>query len=70
MIIIFEQDLTVRDGKWFKWLPYFFTGKWNNRRTRRIAWGLWSISYYPDKSLRAFFDSSRDINKGWITDKK
>lgn len=56
MIIILEQDLTVRNGHRFSWRPYWFSGKWDGRRTWRLAWGIWSVSWYPSTGLRAFFD--------------
>ena len=56
MILVFEVDLTIRDGKRWTWKPMFFKGKWGAGKTWRIAWGIFSVSYYPSKCLRKFFD--------------
>ena len=61
MIIIFEQDLrTAPDGSKFRWHPHAFRGTWNGKRTWRIGWGLWSISYYPSEGLKPFFEHVED----------
>lgn len=56
MILIFEQDKTIRNGKRFTWRPLLFRGTYANGRTWRLCWGLWSISYYPAPGLRSFLD--------------
>ena len=64
MVFVFEMDLTRRKGKLFNWNPCLFKGKWEcNKTTWRLGWGIWSISYYPSKSLRAFFEYVPKV--GW-----
>ena len=68
MILIFEQDLTVRNGSWWNWRPNFFIGPWRGcrlgdpqqLRTWRLGWGIWSLSYYPSPGLRKFFETAEE----------
>jgi hypothetical protein len=55
MVLCLEQDLRDHGGGRFVWKPMFFRGYWHGRRTWRIGWGLWSLSYYPSPGLRDFF---------------
>jgi hypothetical protein len=56
MILIFEQDFQDHGRGRFDWRGSWFRGGWGDGRTWRIAWGLWSLSYYPAAGLRPFFD--------------
>ena len=66
MILIFEQDTRKHDNGRFTLWPALFRGWWRNRRNWRIAWGLWSISYYPEPGLRSFFDWVEDGKTTWV----
>lgn len=68
MIFIFELDFTVRDGKRWRWKPSWFTGFWESKRTWRLGWGVFSVSYYPSRSLRRFFDYVESENTAWYSD--
>lgn len=63
MILIFEQDIAIRNGKLFNWKPMFFKGAWEEKTTYRLGWGLWSVSYYPCSDLRSFFSEAK--SKEW-----
>ena len=65
MILIFETDLTKRNGKRWVWKPMLFRGIWENKRTWRIAWGIFSISYYPSRTLRKFFEYVESGKTSW-----
>ena len=54
MILIFEQDTQDHGQGRFGWRPHWFRGRWGAGWTWRLAWGLWSLSYYPSEGLRAF----------------
>ena len=66
MILIFEQDTTVRNGRRFDWKPMLFKGGWKGKRTWRIGWGMWTLSYYPESGLKDFFKSAKNPNIGWV----
>ena len=68
MIVVFEQDTTVRNGRRFVWKPFVFRGHWDGRKTWRFGWGLWSVSFYPSSGLRSFFDHVQDGNTMWFGD--
>jgi hypothetical protein len=55
MILVFEQDTRTRNGRRFSWKGLWFTGVFDGRRTWRVGWGMWSLSYYAAPSLRDFF---------------
>ena len=69
MILIFEQDTVTSVGGnmhfyyfeksyRFIWKPLFFKDKWKrNKKSWTISWGLWSLSYYPEKCLDSFFET-------------
>jgi len=69
MILIFEQDTrTFISGNThfycflksydFVWKPLFSKKEWEKgKHTRKISWGIWSLSYYPEKNLDSFFES-------------
>ncbi len=65
MIIIFEQDARDHGRGRFKWRPSWFHGGWRGEQTWRFAWGLWSLSYYPDSGLREFFDHVERGSTEW-----
>ena len=65
MILIFEQDTRLHNGKRFEWKPMLFRGIWCGGRTWRIGWGMWSISYYPSKGLLDFFRYVESRNAAW-----
>jgi len=69
MVFTFEQDLRPHDGKRFNWRPSWFSGSWRGKRTWRLAWGLWSLAYYPEPGLRDFFRYVEGGNTRWY-DKK
>jgi len=50
-IVIFE--LAAPPGHW---LPHFFRGVWDGRRTYRFGWLLCSMSVYRAEGLHTFFD--------------
>ena len=64
MIIIFEIDKTIRNGRIWNWKPFLFKGLWESKKTWRFCWGIFSISVYPSKSLRSFFGEATG-NKFW-----
>ena len=56
MILIFEQNIQPQiDCKYFRFKPMLFKGIWHSRRTWRIGWGIWTLSYYPEPGLKEFF---------------
>lgn len=65
MIVIFEQDLRPYDGRRFRVRPSWFSGRWGPGRTWRLAWGLWSISYYPSPGLRSFMERIETDKTEW-----
>lgn len=65
MILVIEQDTRKRDGRRFTWRPTLFKGFWKDRKTWRIGWGLWSLSYYPSPGLRDFFRYAGSDNTVW-----
>lgn len=67
MILIFEQDARDHGKGRFNWRPGWFRGKWKGRTTWRLAWGLWSLSYYPSPGLRDFFDHVQADRTSWQT---
>jgi hypothetical protein len=56
MILILEQDTRSHGHGRFAWRPFLFRGRWHGRLTWRVGWGFWSLSYYPSRGLRDFFD--------------
>ncbi len=36
--------------------PFRFRAEWRGKRTWRIGWLWWSISYYPEPKLRSFME--------------
>lgn len=65
MIVIIEQDLEDHgSGRW-NWKPHFFRGRWGDGRMWRLAWGLWSISYFPSPGLRKFHDHIASGRTAW-----
>jgi hypothetical protein len=65
MILIFEQDIRVHDGRRFIWTPSWFVGRWEGKTNWRLMWGLWSISYYPSAGLRPFMEHIEGGNTVW-----
>ena len=65
MILIFEQDKRPHQSKYFDWKPGYFTGAWKTKRTWRIYWSLWSLSYYPEEGLRDFMDHIEEGCTSW-----
>jgi hypothetical protein len=65
MILIFEIDKTVRNGRRWVWRPMLFKGLWRGRRTWRVGWGLFTLSYYPVPGLRSFFQWVEGHNTCW-----
>ncbi len=65
MILIFEQDKRPREGKKWTWRPMIFRGSWKNKKTWRVGWGLWTLSYYPESGLRDFFEYIKGNNVNW-----
>ena len=61
MILVLEHDR--RFGFW--WRPRVWTFWWGYGRSRRLAWGWWSISTYPAPGLKEFFDYVREGNTEW-----
>ena len=56
MILILEQDVRPQADIWFWWRPRLFKGSWKDRKTWRVGWGFWTISYYPEPGLNDFFN--------------
>lgn len=56
MILVFEQDIQDHGDGRFLWRPSWFVGDWQGGRNWRLAWGLWSLSYFPSPGLRRFMD--------------
>jgi len=65
MILIFEIDKTVQNGKRWTWRPMRFHGTWKGKTTWRVGWGIFSISYYPSSSLKKFSDELQGMT--WRT---
>lgn len=65
MILILEQDKREYDGRRFIRRPMFFKGIWNGKKTWRVGWGFWSLSYYPEPGLRDFFRYVEGGNTSW-----
>jgi hypothetical protein len=65
MILVFEQDLTPRNGSRLSWRGSWFVGRWDGGRCWRVMWGLWSLSYYPSPGLRSFMDHIESGRTGW-----
>ena len=55
MIFVLEHNWSAP-----AWKPGRFKGRWDGRTTRRFWWLCWSLSWYPSKSLGAFFDQVED----------
>jgi len=66
VILIIEQDKRPQQGRRFTWQPRLFAGPWGSRRTWRVYWGFWSLSYYPEPGLRDFFRHIEAGNTTWI----
>jgi hypothetical protein len=67
LILVFEQDLQDHGQGRFNWRPSLFRGRWSGGLTWRVAWGLWSLSYYPSPGLRQFFDHIESGSTGWVS---
>lgn len=65
MILIFEQDSRDHGNGRFNWRPSWFRGRWQGGTTWRFGWGLWSLSYYPSRGLRDFFDHVEACETEW-----
>jgi hypothetical protein len=68
MILILEQDVRPwppNTSKRWQWYPSLFKGIWREKRTWRICWGLWSLSYYPELGLHDFFRYIEQGNGRW-----
>ncbi len=65
MILIFEQDIRKHEGKRFVWKVSLFKGDWQFKKTWRIMWGLWSLSYYPSKGIKDFYDHIESGGTKW-----
>lgn len=61
MIFIFES--TWFGG--FDWRPRLYSFSFNGRRSRRLTWGLWSLSYYRASDLKVFFEHIEGGNCEW-----
>jgi hypothetical protein len=66
-MIIFEQDVRIdeKGNKGFLLRPYLFTGLWKNKLTWRIIWGIWGLSYFPEKGLKGFCKYIESQNTEW-----
>lgn len=74
MILIFEQDTRtsiggnthfyyLKDSYNFIWKPSISKKEWEKgRNTWTIRWGIWSLSYFPEKYLDGFFDTIKEKN--------
>jgi len=65
MILVIEQDTRRHSGVAWNWKPIWFSGSWKGRKTWRVGWGLWTLSYYPEPGLRDFFDHIEKGNTTW-----
>lgn len=73
MILILEQDIRCRNaagelaptGHRFTWRPLLFRGPWHAGRTLRIAWGVWSLTYFPEEGLKDFLDHVEQRKTQW-----
>lgn len=65
MILIFEQDKRPHQSKYFDWKPGIFKGTWKSKKTWRVYWGLWSVSYYPEKGLNDFMKYIESGSTSW-----
>jgi hypothetical protein len=65
MILMIEQDIRIHNWRRWVWIPSVFSGTWRDRRTWRIVWGMWSLSYYPESGLREFFAHVKNGNTEW-----
>ena len=50
MILIFEQD--TRDP--MQWVPELCKSRFDKKRTWRLIFGWWSISYFASEGLKEF----------------
>jgi hypothetical protein len=69
MILVLEQDTRRHSGVAWNWKPLRFVGTWKGRKTWRIGWGLWTLSYYPEPGLRDFFEYVEKGNTRWYPPK-
>lgn len=69
MIFVLEMDVRRHNGKRFSWRPGRFVGPWyvpwTGKRTWRVWWGFWSLSYYPSPGLHDFFDYIESGSAEW-----
>jgi len=64
MVFIFEIDLTRRNGSRWSWKPTLFKTWWTQaKKSWRIGWGIFALSYYPNSGLRDFGESLK--TKSW-----
>jgi hypothetical protein len=68
MILVLEQDIRRHpengNRRWV-WKPLIFRNKMFGKRTWRIGWGLWTLSYYGAPGLKDFLDYIRQGNTEW-----
>ena len=76
MIIIFEQDTRRKEEMKGTSLPFwkfaFFTNPWKvgeKEYNYRFCFGIWSISFYHDRSLRNFMEHTK-ANSCWLPEQK
>jgi hypothetical protein len=65
MVIVFEQDVRAHGAGRFRWRPRLFRARWRGRRTWKLAWGVWSLAYYPEPGVREFFAWVESGNTAW-----
>ena len=65
MIFVFEIDITKRNGRRWSWDFSFFRDVWDKGKTWRVGWAIFSLSFYPARSLRQFFDYVESGNAEW-----
>jgi hypothetical protein len=66
MILVFEQDPRDHGRGRFNLRASWFRGRWQGRVTWRLAWGFWSLSYYPSPGLREFTEHIESGATTWF----
>ena len=61
MILILEQD--TRDS--FEWVPELFVSEFDEKKSWRFCWGMWSLSYYASDGLKDFTEHIKDGGVRW-----
>ena len=65
MIILLEHDTRKHNGRRFSWKPGYWKMIWKDGYMHRWAWGLWSISIYPEPGIKDFHDYISAGNTEW-----